>query len=85
MRVRRVATLSFALMRGARCVMADASCLLRGAWCAVLGWLMCGAWCVAQVLGVANLYNIPPLKRMCAEIVSRGLCVENVASLLQAA
>jgi len=38
-----------------------------------------------EAMGVANLYNIEPLKRMCADIVSRGLCIENVASLLQAA
>merc|ERR1712196_346332 len=38
-----------------------------------------------EVMGVANLYNIEPLKRMCAEVISRGLCVENVASVLQAA
>jgi len=38
-----------------------------------------------DVMGVANLYNIDPLKRMCADIVARSLCIENVASVLQAA
>jgi len=38
-----------------------------------------------EVLGVANLYNIEPLKRICAELITRSICVENVASILQAA
>ena len=38
-----------------------------------------------DVLGAANLYNIEPLKRLCADAIARGLCVENVAYVLQAA
>ena len=38
-----------------------------------------------ELLGAANLYNIEPLKRTCAEVIARGLCVENAASVLQAA
>ena len=38
-----------------------------------------------EVLGVANLYAIDPLKRICADIVSRSICVNNVANILQAA
>jgi len=38
-----------------------------------------------EVMGAANLYNIEPLKRMCADVISRGLNVDNVACVLQAA
>ena len=38
-----------------------------------------------DVLGAANLYNIEPLKRLCADAIARGLCVDNVAYVLQAA
>lgn len=38
-----------------------------------------------EVLGAANLYSIDALKRICAEIITRSLCVENVASILHAA
>jgi len=38
-----------------------------------------------EVLGVANLYSIDPLKRICAELITRSICIENVASILQAA
>jgi N-acetylneuraminic acid mutarotase len=38
-----------------------------------------------EVLGVANLYAIDPLKRVCADVIMRSLCVQNVAAILQAA
>jgi len=38
-----------------------------------------------EVMGAANLYNIEPLKRTCAEVIARDLCVENAACVLQAA
>ena len=38
-----------------------------------------------ELLGAANLYNIEPLKRLCADAIARGLCVDNVAYVLQAA
>ena len=38
-----------------------------------------------EVMGAANLYGIEPLKRMCADIVTRGVTVQNAACILQAA
>ena len=38
-----------------------------------------------EVLGVANLYSVEPLKRICADLIMRSVCVQNVASILQAA
>lgn len=38
-----------------------------------------------EVLSLANLYGIEPLKRVCANVVSDGLNVENAAYILQAA
>ena len=38
-----------------------------------------------EVMGVANLYSIEPLKRLCADLITRSVCVQNVATVLQAA
>ena len=38
-----------------------------------------------EVMGVANLYTIEPLKHMCADVLARGVNVENAACLLHAA
>jgi hypothetical protein len=38
-----------------------------------------------EVLGVANLYAIEPLKRMCADLITRSICVQNAADVLYAA
>ena len=38
-----------------------------------------------EVMSLANLYNIEPLKKLCAEIVTRGLSVQNAAYILQVA
>ena len=38
-----------------------------------------------EVMGVANLYSIEPLKRICADIVARSINVANVAAVLHAA
>ena len=38
-----------------------------------------------EVLGVANLYSIDPLKRICAELITRSVCVDNAALILLAA
>ena len=38
-----------------------------------------------EVLGVANLYAVEPLKRLCADMITRSVGVQNVASILQAA
>jgi len=38
-----------------------------------------------EVLGVANLYGIEPLKRTCADMMMRAITISNVASILQAA
>ena len=36
-------------------------------------------------MGVANLYSIEPLKRICADLITRSVCVQNVAVVLHAA
>ena len=38
-----------------------------------------------ELMGVANLYSIEPLMRQCAEVITRSVCVTNVAAVLQAA
>ena len=38
-----------------------------------------------DLLGVANLYGIDPLKRLCADIIARNLDCENAAAVLEAA
>jgi len=38
-----------------------------------------------EVMALANLYGIDPLKRLCAEMVTRGLSIQNAAYILQAA
>jgi len=38
-----------------------------------------------EVMSLANLYGIDPLKRICAEMVGRGLNIQNAAYILQAA
>lgn len=38
-----------------------------------------------DLLGVANLYGIEPLKRLCADIITRNLHPENAAAVLEAA
>ena len=38
-----------------------------------------------EVLGVANLYSIDPLKRICADLITKSISIPNVASVLQAA
>jgi len=38
-----------------------------------------------EVMGVANLYSIDPLKRLCADLITRSVCVANCAAVLQAA
>ena len=38
-----------------------------------------------EVMSLANLYGIEPLKRICADLVSRSLNVQNAACILQAA
>ena len=38
-----------------------------------------------EVMGVANLYSIEPLKRLCADLITRSLSVHNVSTVLQAA
>lgn len=38
-----------------------------------------------EVLGVANLYTIEPLKRICVDLIKSSLTVANVASILHQA
>ena len=38
-----------------------------------------------EVLGVANLYSIDPLKRICAGLITKSVSVANVSAILQAA
>lgn len=38
-----------------------------------------------EVMSVANLYVIEPLKLICADVVAKGLSVQNAADMLQAA
>ena len=38
-----------------------------------------------EVMGVANLYAIEPLKRLCAELLTRTVSVQNAATVLDAA
>ena len=58
---------------------------------AVLGFLYTGKArdidpaMAVDVLGVANLYSIDPLKRICADLIMRSVNVQNAAAVLQAA
>lgn len=56
----------------------------------VLGYLYTGKLDIApemavDILAVANLYNIEPLKKVCADLLAKGLNSQNVACILQAA
>jgi len=38
-----------------------------------------------EVISIANLYSIDPLKRKCADLMGNSITIDNVASILQAA
>ena len=38
-----------------------------------------------EVMGAANLYDIEPLKRMCSEVIARGLTIDSAPAIYHAA